>query len=166
MTSRTAIALTALLLAGCGGDDPANVPQYGQWEVVRTLDSVSVDGMTFAAEDVPAEFREMEGTESICGEPIYTDRSWQQEDISERTKGQCELESYDYSAAGASLAGTCTIRGNGVEYTPRLHGTSTFAADRLRDVVTMEGTLNLPGDDSPHVMKLIAVQEGRRIGDC
>ena len=164
---RNAIAIVALpLLTGCGGDDPANPPLYGQWELVRTLDSVTVDGMAFAAADVPAEFRQMEGSETRCGEPLYTDREWQARDLRERTEGMCELQRYDTTATGASLSGTCMITDGGVEFTPTMRGSSTFSADRTRDVVTMEGTLALPGDPSPHVMKVIAVQEGRRLGDC
>ncbi|KLE34995.1 DUF3617 domain-containing protein [Aurantiacibacter luteus] len=164
MIPRHVIALLALLLGGCG-DDPDNVPEYGQWELVRTLDSVTIDGMVLAPEGV-AEFRQFEGTEQHCGEPIYTRAEWQADDVSDRTGGQCELTDYSHDTRGARLVGRCTIEGEGVEYTPTLTGRSTFDATSTRDVVTMEGTLTVPGDSSPHVMKAIAVQEGRRIDDC
>ena len=153
------------LLAGCG-DVPDNVPVYGQWELTRTLDSVTIDGVLLSPDQLPAEFRAMEGAESRCGEPLYTDADWQAKDVSQRTGGQCELTDYTHDEARAELAGQCTLSEGGVSYRPKMRGRSTFDAATTRDVVTMEGSLKLPGDDSPHVLKVIAVQEGKRIGDC
>lgn len=160
------VLLAVPLLAACGGDNPANLPQYGQWEMVRTLDSVTIDGIAFAPDELPADFREMEGIESVCGEPTYTDRSWQADDVRNRTRGMCELQRYANSATSATLEGSCMIEGNGMEYTPTMRGNSTFSETGTRDVVIMEGSITVPGDTSPHVLKVIAVQEGTRTGDC
>ena len=160
-------ALLALpLLAGCAGDNPDNVPLRGEWQLVKTLDSVTLDGMTFSADQMPAEIRDFEGSETRCGEPIYTDAEWQSDDIAGRTGGMCELETYSHDADGAEYAGQCTINQAGGTYNPALRGHSRFDENSSRDVITMEGTITLPGDDTPHVLKMIAVQEGTRLGDC
>ncbi|QZH75575.1 MAG: hypothetical protein JY451_02880 [Erythrobacter sp.] len=162
--------VTVLLFLGplgaCAGDNPDNRPQYGRWELVRTLDSVTIDGVAFAPDQLPASFREMEGTVSICGEPTYTDRAWQAEDVRERTKGMCELEIYSNTSTNASLEGSCTLSTADVEYTPLMRGNSTFDETSTRDVIVMEGSLAVEGDPAPHTLKAIAVQEGRRTGDC
>ncbi len=167
MTVKNLAALSTLpLLAGCFGDDPENTPLYGQWEMVRTLDSVTIDGIAFAPDELPDDFRELEQVESICGEPIYTDRRWQAEDVRDRTRGMCELETYTNGSGSAELAGRCSMDGNGVTYTPTMRGNSRFDQTSTRDVIVMEGSITMPGESGLHVMKMIAVQEGTRIGDC
>lgn len=160
------LCAVASLLCACGGDNPNNVPQYGQWEMVRTIDSVTLDGIAFAADELPDEFRQMEKSESICGEPTYTDRAWQVDDVRHRTHGICELERYSHSSHGATLEGSCTIEARGVEYRPTMSGSSTFDETSTRDVLIMEGTLFVEEEPGPHVLKVIAVQQGNRTGDC
>ncbi|WP_340589449.1 hypothetical protein [Erythrobacter alti] len=164
--TRIALLLALPLLSGCFGDNPDNVPLRGEWQLVKTLDSVTLDGMTFSADQIPAELRNFEGTETRCGEPLYTDADWQSDDIANRTGGMCELETYTHDGDSAEYAGICTIEQAGGSYTPSLTGYSRFDETSSRDVVTMEGTITLPGDATPHVLKMIAVQEGTRIGDC
>ncbi len=165
--SKVTVALVALgMLAGCFGDNPDNIPEYGEWQMVRKLDSMTIDGIAFARSDIPPEMLKMEGTETRCGEPTYTDRSWQAKDVKARTRGMCELEAYDNTGTSASLAGQCEIVGPDVTYRPKMTGTSTIGAQSTRDVVIMEGTITIPNDNSPHVLKVIAVQEGTRVGDC
>lgn len=156
----------AMPLLGSCGDNPENVPLYGRWEMVRTLDSVTIDGVAFAPDEMPAEFRQMEQSETRCGEPTYTDRAWQEDDVRDRTNGICQLETYTHGPTSAELTGSCSMEGDGATYTPSMRGNSTFAESTTRDVVIMEGTLNMPGDPAPHVLKVIAVQEGTRLGDC
>lgn len=161
-----AAAVLVPLLSSCAGDVPENVPQYGQWELVRTLDSVTVDGIAFAADELPGDLTELEGTESVCGEPLYIDRDWLAEDLVDRTKGMCTLEDLANTPTTASMTGQCKIDVEGAVYAPAMRGEAHFGPDHTRDVVTMEGTITIDGDPAPHVLKLIAVQESTRTGDC
>tara|TARA_E500000305_G_scaffold36177_1_gene27535 strand:- start:239 stop:748 length:510 start_codon:yes stop_codon:yes gene_type:complete len=165
--SKATLALAVMgLLAGCAGDNPDNIPEYGQWEMVRALDSMTIDGMMFARGDIPPEMLAMEGTETRCGEPTYTDRAWQAKDVRNRTKGMCEVETYESTGTSASLTGQCEIAGPDGTYRPKMTGNSTIGAQSTRDVVIMEGTFTVANDSSPHVLKVIAIQESTRIGDC
>ncbi|WP_271078410.1 DUF3617 domain-containing protein [Aurantiacibacter sp. MUD61] len=165
LSQKYAILLVLPVLASCAQDIPENPPLLGEWEQVRTLDSVTIDGVAYASEDLPAEMRAFEGTERRCGEPVYTDANAQAEDVASRTGGYCELSVYTHDTDSAEYSGRCEISGTGGEYNPQIRGRSTFTVDTHRDVVTMEGTITLP-DQSQHVLKMIAIQEGTRIGDC
>lgn len=163
---KLAAGAALLMLAGCAVDDPDNAPLYGDWELVRSIDSVTLDGTVFSPEQVPAGVLQFSESEQICGEPMYTDRDWQVQDLSEQTNGACTLDGYTFDADSADYSGSCRIEEDGVTFTPTIRGRSTFSEQSHRDVITMEGTIALEGDNSPHVMKIIMVQEGTRTGDC
>ncbi len=162
------LALAALpLLAACAQDVPENVPLHGQWELTLTVDSVTVNGMMFAGSDLPPGLLlELEGTQNVCGEPLYIDRNWQARDIARRTRGQCELDDYSHDDSSARFGGTCRLETENVVYTPAISGTSRFGEATSRDVVKMRGSVSAQGASRTDILEIIAVQEGKRVGDC
>jgi len=166
IASRFAILLALPALAGCFGDDPENTPLYGQWEMATEVDSVTFDGMILPLEGMPPEFAAIQGSESRCGEPKFTDVDWQEDDINRQVLGECTMESYDITPSRVDGAGTCRIGQGEVLATPRLTVGIDQAEDRYRMVIAMEGSLVDPASGTPHSFKVIAVQEGTRTGDC
>lgn len=59
----------ALVLSACAGDNPDNVPEYGQWENVRKLDSVSLDGRALPPEAFAQLFDQLDVTEECAANP-------------------------------------------------------------------------------------------------
>lgn len=161
-----AILCLPAALAGCFGDDPDNTPLYGQWEMATEVDSVTFDGMILPLEQMPPEFAAIQGSESRCGEPKFTDADWQQEDINRRVMGDCTMESYEVSPTRVDGTGVCRIGQGGTTSTPRLTVAIDQAEDSYRMVVAMEGSVVDPETSQPHSFKVIAVQEGTRTGDC
>lgn len=168
---RTASAVPAAssalaLLVGCAADVPENVPLRGEWELVQTIDSVTVNGTLFGRDDLPEGLLELEGGKRVCGEPLYIDRDWQAGDLASRTKGQCTLNEYSHDSSSARFAGHCTVETPHATFNPKVTGHSKFTQTSSRDVVRMEGSIASPGSPQSDVLQIIAVQEGTRIGDC
>lgn len=162
-----ALPLFALVtLSACAADVPENVPERGTWEVAASLDSMTVDGMIIPPENFPPQLAALNETESQCGEPLFIDADWQQRDLSSRTGGQCTMEQYTFDDDSAEGSGRCDLSEGGMEFTPRFDVRVNFDATSYRMVVSMEGTTVLPEDDNPHSIRVIAVQEGTRTGDC
>ena len=160
------ILLLVPALSACAQDDPDNTPLRGQWETTMRLSSVTLNGMTFAPADLPGELRQFEGTETQCGEPLYTNANWQAVDVARRTGGECRLVDFTHDSNSARFVGQCSFSEQGMAYNPSINGRSTFDETNARDVVTMQGDIVDPGSGSRAVLKMIAVQESRRIGDC
>ena len=155
-----------LALAGCAGDNPDNVPLYGDWELATEVDSVAIDGIQIPHEKLPAPFLAMEQTEKKCGEPLFIDRDWQQRDIDRKTHADCKLESYEVTPTRVDATGLCTDVAPGADFNPKFRLGIDQSESSFRMVLTMEGTAILPGMEGHHFIKAIAVQEGTRTGDC
>lgn len=167
MIGRSILAMAApIALLGCASDIPENVPERGTWEIVAQVDSLTVDGMIIPREDLPAQFTALETSKSLCGEPLFIDPEWQQDDLGDRTGGQCQFTSYDHSETGATGTGQCSINEGGLEFEPGFDVRANFDEQSFRTVVTMSGSTILPQDGNPHTIRIIAVQEGTRTGDC
>ena len=156
----------ALFLAACAGDNPENTPLHGEWEMSTKVTSLSVGGRYMAGDQLPREFKRLEQTESRCGEPMFLDRDWQQKDITRRVRADCTLETFDWTPAQVISSGRCTKVRGAKDFTPALRVAVDQTAEYYRMVVTMEGAASIPGAQGRPMVSVIAVQEGRRIGDC
>lgn len=163
---RRAALLLTLPLAACAGDNPDNTPLYGKWEMSTKVSSLSVGGRYLAGDQLPDEFKRLEQTESRCGEPMFSDQEWQEDDIAGQVNGDCTLETFDWTVAQVTATGRCTNVRGAPDFEPRLRVTVDQTADYYRMVVTMEGSATIPGAAGRPMISVIAVQEGRRTGDC
>lgn len=154
------------LLASCAGDNPENPPLYGEWEMVTKVDSVMVDGIVFDRSQLPQSFLQLEGAETLCGEPMFIDRNWQRRDIEQKVNSDCTIENFDHSARRTTLSGRCSMVDKRAQFSPDFNASVSHSADRFRLVVTLSGTANVPGSDGKQYIEAIAVQSGRRTGDC
>ncbi len=160
------VALSAVWLAACAGDNPNNVPLYGEWEMTTKLDSVSIDGMPIMAADLPNSFKQLESVEKVCGEPMFIDRDWQEDDINRRVNADCTIESFNHSPRRMTAAGVCTLVDPKADYSPKFDVSVAQAENKYRAVVTLDGSAKVQGLDGRHRVKAIAVQNGKRLGDC
>jgi hypothetical protein len=164
---RTILILpSVLVLSACAGDHPDNVPQYGQWEVVNRIDSLTIDGIVIPPEQVPSELTSFNETGGFCGEPMFIESDWQQDDLARRTRGQCAMESYTFDAASAEGTGRCTVDDADQPWSPKFTLRSKFDEQSFRKVVTLDGSIVLAKDNSPHTIRVIGIQEGSRGGEC
>lgn len=157
--------MVATALAGCARDNPDNVPLFGQWEMTTKIGSLSVDGLAVPPEYYPLEFKQLEKSEQRCGEPMFIDRDWQQQDIDARVKGKCTLTSYDVTPTFVTGKGKCLIPSPEGDFKPDLDLRINQASDKYRMVVTIKGTGTIPGH-GPRFISATAVQEAVRSGDC
>lgn len=153
-------------LAACAADNPDNTPQLGIWDISTKVTSLSVGGRYLAGEQLPEEFKRLEQSESRCGEPMFLDRDWQQEDITKRVRADCTLDTFDWTPAQVTSSGRCTNVRGAEDFEPRLRVTIDQTAEYYRMVVTMEGNASIRGAPGRPQISVIAVQEGRRTGDC
>lgn len=160
------IAVIALpLLAACG-DNPDNVPLRGQWQMETRLDSFTLDGMIVSPEAFPPEFARLEQVEGRCGEPMFIDREWQIADINRRVDGECTFDDYTVTPSRVEGSGMCDLSSRGLDFQPSYSVGIDQSEESYRMVVTMQGSVVLPEDGRPHTLKVIAVQQGTRTGDC
>ena len=159
------LAATAPVLAACGTDDPDNIPLRGNWEMTTHLDSLTVDGTVVPPEMLPPEISSLNATDSQCGEPVFTDREWEQGLLDWRAGGACQFESYEMNGARVVASGTCQDVGGVGGFNPRFEASVVQREDNFRLVATMEGSAEIPGQGT-HYLKIIAVQQGNRTGDC
>lgn len=159
------LILVAPALAACGVDDPDNIPLRGSWEMTTHLDSMTVDGMVIPRESLPSEIAGLNETDNRCGEPIFTNREGQQDVLDWQAGGACTFETYDIDGARVTTTGSCEAVGGIDTFNPRFNVSVVQREDNFRMVVTMEGSAEIPGEGT-HYLKLIAVQEGLRTGDC
>lgn len=158
--------LAAGSLAACAGDNPDNVPLYGDWEMVTKVDSLSVDGIQIPRENFPAEFKQLEATEKRCGEPMFIDKDWQEDDINRRVSNKCTLTQYDVTPRLVTGTGLCESDGSPADFRPEIDLRINQAPESYKMVVSLAGSANIQGMSGRHRIKAIAVQEGRRLGDC
>lgn len=158
-------ACAALALVSCAGDNPDNVPLHGDWEMNTRLGSLTIDGIVVPPEVMPPELQAMEGSEKRCGEPMFIDQQWQQSDITRQVSGgDCTLEEYDVTPTRITGKGICT--GVAGDFNPRFTLDITQAEDRYRMKLSMFGDANIPGLPGRHVIRVTALQDGDRKGDC
>ena len=158
--------IACMVLAACAGDNPENVPLYGQWEMTTRVDSLSIDGMQVPRDQFPPEFKALAGTEKRCGEPMFIDRDWQEKDINRKVQGSCKLKAYDVTQTLVTGNGQCTEVAPEAEFNPEFTLRIDQAEASYRIVLTMEGSALIRGVDGRHYIKAIAVQDGVRSGDC
>ena len=166
-TARNGLALLAgAFLASCAGDNPENVPLYGQWEMTTRVDSLSIDGMQVPPDQYPPEFKALAKTEKRCGEPMFIDRDWQEEDINRRVPGSCRLATYDITPTRVTGSGACRDVAPEAEFNPEFALGIDQAESSYRMVLTIEGSALIRGVDGRHYIKATAVQDGVRSSDC
>ena len=163
---RLAVLLPLVALAGCARDNPDNTPQLGKWEISTKVTSLSVGGRLLAGDRLPEEFRRLEQTESRCGEPMFSDRDWQEDDIADQVNGDCTLDTFDWTVAQVRASGRCTDVRGAPDFTPALRISVDQTADYYRMTVMLEGAATIAGAQDRPMVSVIAVQEGRRTGDC
>lgn len=156
----------AIPLAACAADNPENTPQLGKWEISTKVTSLSVGGRFLAGDQLPDEFKRLEQTENRCGEPMFSDRDWQEDDIAGQVNGDCTLETFDWTTAQVTASGRCTNVRGAPDFSPALRISVDQTADYYRMTVTMEGAATIAGAQGRPMVSVIAVQEGRRTGDC
>jgi|GEM_PF-1125170 len=156
----------SFVLAACAGDNPENVPVYGQWQNVRMLDSVSLDGRALPPENFKQMFDELDVTETLCGEPMFIDRDWQQRDINRKVRGSCRLTSYEVTPSRVTGEGTCTGVAPEANFNPDFRLDIAQSPQSYRIVLTIEGYADVPDMQGRHLLKAIAVQEGTRSAEC
>lgn len=159
------VLLAVPMLASCFGDDPDNIPLRGTWQMTTTLDSLTIDGTIVPPEMLPPEILNLEQTDSRCGEPVFTDREMQQDVLDWKAGGDCAFQTYDVNGARITAAGRCEQVGGVSGFNPRFDATVVQREQSFRMVVSMEGSAEIPGQGT-HYVKIIAVQEGSRAGDC
>jgi len=155
-----------VVLTGCAGDNPDNVPLYGEWELVTRVDSLSVDGMLIPPEDFPPEFKQLDGTEKKCGEPMFINREWQEWDINRRVAGECTLDEFEVTPRLVTGKGQCEGDGSPADFKPAIAFRVNQAPEQFKLFVSLEGSANISGVDGRHVVRASAVQTGTRLGDC
>lgn len=160
------VAIAATTLAACAGDNPDNVPLYGEWEMATRVDSLSIDGMQVPREHFPPEFLALETTEKLCGEPMFADKDWQERDITRKVRTQCTLSQYDVTPRLVTGKGQCESDGSPADFSPGIDVRINQAPDQYKLVVTLGGSANVQGLSGRHVVRATAVQRGRRLGDC
>jgi len=160
------ITISAMALSACTGDNPDNVPLYGQWDMETKLGSLSIDGVLVPPETVPGELKAMAGTDSICGEPMFINREWQKDDINRKVRGDCTMEEYDVTPTRVTGSGVCTGVAPEAEFNPRFTFEISQSAERYRMKLEMTGDAKIPGDSRQRVIRVSAIQEGIRSGEC
>lgn len=158
--------ISAAALSACAGDNPENVPLYGQWEMETKLGSLSIDGMLVPPEMVPGKMMALEGTDSICGEPMFINREWQQNDINRKVRGDCTMEEYNVTPKRVTGKGVCTGVAPEADFNPRFTFDIAQSAERYRMKLEMRGDAIIPGAPGRHVIRVSAVQTGTRSGEC
>lgn len=165
LNTRCLIVLALPALASCIPDNPDNIPLRGNWEMTTTLDSLTIDGTIVPPEMLPREIRDLNESDTRCGEPVFSDREGQQDVLDWRAGGACEFETYDVDGARVNTAGSCEAVGGIASFNPRFEASVVQREESYRMVVSMEGSADIPGEGI-HYLKIIAVQEGTRTGDC
>jgi hypothetical protein len=160
-----AIVLALPLLASCFGDNPDNIPLRGNWEMTTRLDSLTIDGMIVPPEQLPRAIRQLEETDNRCGEPVFEDRAGQQDVLDWRAGGDCQFETYGVDGARVTTSGSCQAVGGMDGFNPRFDVSVVQREESYRMVVNMEGSAEIPEQGTRYI-RLIAVQEGTRTGDC
>ena len=161
-----AIAAAAVGLVGCAGDNPDNVPLYGDWQIVTKVDELSVDGMALPEKDWPRQFHELDKTETICGEPFFLEPDWQQFDIYRSASVDCEFDSYDVTDRQVTAKGVCPDAIPNANFSPQLSIDVSQHPERYRMLMTMSGTATMPGGGDERYIEVTAVQTGTRLGEC
>ncbi|MCM8557758.1 hypothetical protein [Sphingomicrobium sediminis] len=164
--SRSLAAIALLALAGCAADNPDNIPERGMWEMETRVGTLTVSGMSITGDQLPPEFKAMEGSEAKCGEPLFTEPDWQRRDISRRTNGSCTLDTWDVTAARVTGTGRSELRGSDAEFEPALRVTVEQSPTYYKAIIALEGTADLGAELGRRNIRVSAIQEGRRIGDC
>lgn len=165
---RLAIAIllaSTPLLASCYADDPNNIPERGNWEMTTKIDSLTIDGVIVPADMLPPEIQRLNATESRCGEPVFTNRQGQEDILDWRAGGACDFESFEIDGPRVDTTGQCTVVGGIETFNPKFTADVVQRAQSFRMVVTMEGSAEIP-EQGTHYLKIIALQEGTRTGDC
>ncbi|QIG54966.1 DUF3617 family protein [Altererythrobacter sp. BO-6] len=160
------VIAAAALLGSCAGDNPDNVPLYGDWEMITTLGSLYIDGRLVPPEMVPPELKALSASEKRCGEPMFINREWQQEDINRRVRGDCTIEQYDVTPTRVTGSGICANVAPEAGFNPRFTVDITQSAEQYRMKLEMKGDATLPGQPGRHVIRVLATQEGVRLGEC
>ena len=160
------ITLSAMAVSACAGDNPENVPLYGQWDMETKLGSLSIDGMLVPPEMVPGELNALAGTDSICGEPMFINREWQQNDINRKVRGDCTMEEYNVTPTRVTGSGMCTGVAPEADFNPRFTFDISQSSERYRMKLEMTGDAKIPGDSRRRVIRVSAIQEGVRSGEC
>lgn len=159
------LLIGAAALAGCARDNPDNVPLHGQWEMTTRIGDLSVDGMVVPPDLYPPEFKALVKSEQRCGEPMFIDRDWQQDDINQHVKGDCTLTRYDVTPSTVTGKGQCLVDQPGADFSPALDIRIDQAPDNYRMTITLRGEATIKGQGR-HMISATAIQDGVRKGDC
>lgn len=161
-----AATAAATALVGCAGDNPDNVPLYGDWQLVTKVDEFAVDGMALPESDWPKEFHDLAKTEKICGEPYFLEPDWQEFDIFRRASVECEFQSYDVTQNKVTAQGICPDAIPQADFSPKLGLDVSQHPERYKLFMSLSGSATIPGGHGDHYIEVTAVQTGTRLGDC
>lgn len=161
-----AILFATFAMAGCAGDNPENVPLYGDWQLVTKVDEFSVDGVALPESDWPKEFHDLAKTEKVCGEPYFLEPNWQEFDIFRRASVECEFQSYDITKKKVVAKGVCPDAIPKANFSPQLELDVSQDPERYKLFMSLSGTATMPGGLGDHYIRVTAVQTGTRLGEC
>lgn len=156
----------ASALIGCAGDNPDNVPLYGDWQLVTKVDEFSVDGMALPESKWPKEFDDLARTEKICAEPFFLEPDWQEFDIFRRASVACEFRTYDVTKQKVTAEGICPDAIPKANFSPRLGLDISQNPERYKLFISLSGSATIPGSQRDHYIEVTAVQTGTRLGEC
>ena len=159
------LAASALAISACAGDNPENVPEYGQWETQTELTSVTLDGLVIPPSQMPSAMLAVNGGDSLCGEPMFINREWQEADINRKLNGKCTLDHYEVTPSRVTGAGRCENIDPQADFSPEFDLDIAQSAQSYRMRLVMKGMATLP-NGSQHYVSAVAVQEGTRTGEC
>ena len=159
-----AMVLGALTVTACA-DDPANLPERGEWETTTRVTRLALDGQVLPRDIYPAEITDLEKTERRCGEPIFTDRARQERDIDRQVDGDCTIINHQVGPSQIIGNGKCEGVSIGENFSPVFRMTIDQAPESFQVRLTMEGAADL-SDAGRHMISATAILEGRRVGDC
>ncbi len=157
---------SVIALTACAGDNPDNVPLYGEWEMTTKIKSLTVDGRPIPVSSMPQQVRDLAGTEKQCGEPMFIDKDWQENDIISRIPGSCTFDQYDVTDTFVSGRGRCQASAMQVDFEPIIGFSVSQSEASYQMEVILEGSAEIPGGNGSRYVRAVAVQDGKRLGDC
>lgn len=184
-------AAAPLLLAGCGaasgsaggsagratGDDPANAPRWGLWEMERLPTRIVKNGTELPMGESTGpddeRFTDVYGTlglgmpdgKELCGEPRADDAGWIGRQLSGQLDRLCKVTNVERDGDRVSGEGVCGEGERGLDAETSFAFAGTDGPDALELKTTTEFLRRLDTGET-HVIELGVKITARRLGEC